>query len=958
MAWYYGVNNSELYGSNFSTVLADAPPPLDDTFDEDDNEIVFRNDASKSTKCSEKIVVSPGNKRLSGNQFEFSDKSRLDGIFPNGETSRRIEQEGSQNAEMEDDFGDFASFADFGSAFGQGNTSGEQGWFTGDENSVEPFPTEHEKGSLQEQSDDDDEYDDFGAFQENEISPNNLDNIPNGSSDQRKSDNDLSNKSAVEKTIISSNSSYGMASDDDGDFGDFASVENTISSHEQNVLKSEGNSTVCKPDEVPSLTSQGETALDRNFKSEDVSISSEGNAVPCSGDLADKRSVHSGETTVDQSSNGLSHYVSKEDCNSLGEQSNGNEAEEVTGRDLSLENSSSCADKDQELKPLGGDVSVSCDDDHSSNISSISNENIQMVNSKERDQVLTMNYKKEELDRTKQEQDEKSNNNYSRSCECGLATEKSPEKMDCNDDGFGEFADFNDHSSKETSVDSSEMEESVERNKDDSSGVSPKFVVGVGDGAVQSETAPLEDRDSDNDFGGFGSFEENCVKKSGSESDFVATDLKPNSPSDENEDDDFEGFGAFESNKELRENSHDDSFGNFNGINSSEKQLPNEDQSIEDDFGNFATFSSNASDSIKDNDSSKGDFGDKGSQAEDNDNGFVDFGDSESNAKISEKGDDDGDFGEFGGFESNGKDSKRDDTDDEFGDFGSSESTRKGFQKDDSGNHIGDFGGVTCTSKSDAIESQKHNNAEDFGDFGGFKTENSIKDSLKSSDNTGDDFGDFGGFESKGKESQKDNQNSDDFGDFGSFESKVKSSEQHPHSNNFGNSGAFKSQTTSSVKNQDVESKEKSVDHSHSNLKDIKTSQTKNRKNDTFEDVRTSESPEFGTFSSNSKNTNNSGQTDDDFGDFSGGREKKTDGFTAFSSSASHSSVSVDSPSRTNVDLKQHRTGSLSHFSPGVSVVIKQAGDPISSCFTSEQRHVSGCQCDVLSTKVEKRFQR
>ena len=965
MAWYYGVNNSELYGSNFSTVLADAPPPLDDTFDEDDNEIVFRNDVSKSTKCSEKTVVSPGNKRLSSNHLELSDKSRLDGSVPNGEASRKLEQEGTKNAEMEDDFGDFASFADFGSAFGQGNTSGEQGWFTGDENSVE---SEIAKGSQQEQAGDDDEYDDFAAFQENEISPKNLENIPNGSSDPRKSNNDWLNNSAVENKNISINSSYDMESDDD-DFGDFACVENAISSHKENASKSEDNSTVGQPDVAPSLKSQGKTVKD-----EEISIGSEGNAVQCSGDLADKRSVnHSGEPTVNQSSNGSFHCVNEEDCNSLAEQNNDNETGEATAGDLSLENSSSCADKDQELRPLGDlSVTVSHDDDHSSGISSVGNEEVRT--NKEKDQASypsAVNDKKEESDSTKK--DEK---NYSSTRESGLETEKSPENMDSNDDSFGEFADFNEHPSKEKSLDSNEMEESVVRKMDSSSGTAPKFV-GVTDGTIQSETAPVEDRDSDIDFGGFGSFEENCVKKDGSESGFAATDLKPNSLSNENEDDDdddddFEGFGAFESNEEIWENGYDDSFGKFNTTNSSEKPLPNEDQSIEDDVGNFATFSSNASDSQKGNDSSKGDFGDfdsfksndKGSQAKENDNEFGDFGDSESNTKISEKDDDDnGGFGEFGGFESNGKDSQKVENDDDFGDFGGFESNDKDSQKDDSGNHFGDFGGVTC--KSDAVESPKHDNAEDFGDFGRSKTKNGIKDSLKSNDNTDDVFGDFGGFESKAKDSQKEiNQNNDDFGDFGSFESKAKHPEQHPHSNNFGDFGTFKSQTTNSPKKDGVdefgdfgafESEDKSVDDSHSN---VKKSQTKTKESDMFGDVRTSESPEFGAFSCNSKDVANSGQTDDDFGDFSGGRDKKTEGFASFSSSASHSSVSVDPPSRKNVDLKQHGTGTLSHFSPGVSIVIKQAGDPISTCFTSEQRHVSGCQCDVLSTKVEKGFHR
>ncbi|KAJ7365299.1 hypothetical protein OS493_005403 [Desmophyllum pertusum] len=58
-----------------------------------------------------------------------------------------------------------------------------------------------------------------------------------------------------------------------------------------------------------------------------------------------------------------------------------------------------------------------------------------------------------------------------------------------------------------------------------------------------------------------------------------------------------------------------------------------------------------------------------------------------------------------------------------------------------------------------------------------------------------------------------------------------------------------------------------------------------------------------------------------------------------------------------NVDLQQKRTETL-YFVPGGNVIIKQAGDPVSLCFTSaELRHISDCRCDVLSSRVGKSLQ-
>ena len=185
MAWYCGVNNSQLYGSNFSTVLADAPPPLDDTFDEDDNEIVFRNDVNKSKKqIKEKENVSADVKKRHTND-DFNERSKVGSNVANGGNAFHFEKEdqGSGDLEKEDDFGDFASFADFGSAFGRDEISGEEshGWFGDEESSGNSFDAENTTGSQDEQPDSaGDEHDDFAAFQQNESNTKSRGNFPIG----------------------------------------------------------------------------------------------------------------------------------------------------------------------------------------------------------------------------------------------------------------------------------------------------------------------------------------------------------------------------------------------------------------------------------------------------------------------------------------------------------------------------------------------------------------------------------------------------------------------------------------------------------------------------------------------------------------------------------------------------------------------------------------------------------
>ena len=478
-----------------------------------------------------------------------------------------------------------------------------------------------------------------------------------------------------------------------------------------------------------------------------------------------------------------------------------------------------------------------------------------------------------------------------------------------------------------------------------------------------------------------------------SESNSVTADLRANSPTnDKSNDDNFGGFGAFESNDDdVHDNSNDDNFENFNAtISSNDKQLPILEQSVRNDckdidssnptainsqkiddsdkdsFGVFDGFESTGKDSLKkDNGSDLGDFGGFETNAKDsgkveNGDDFGGFGSFESNPNESEQGDHDGDFGEFGAFESKGKDYEKDDSDDDFGNFRGSVSNAKDFQKDDNESDFEDVGAF----KANAAKSQTDNKTDGFGDFGSSKTKHNLKASQTSNDNT-DDFGDFG------------ENVDDDFGDFGTFESSEKQSGlgQNSQSNNSGDFGTFKSQAEDSLEiNKDddefgdfgaFESKKKSVDGNHSHSQGSNASEAGYKEDNTFGDLGTSLSTEFGASSSKSSSNSkskdvndDSGQTDNNFGYFSGVSDTKTAGFSPFSSATYHSSVSGESSPRKNVDIRQQKTGVMSHFHPGVSVVIKHVGDPISVCFPPEQRHILAYQCEDLCTRVEKSSQR
>ena len=937
MAWYYGVNNSELYGSNFSTVLADAPPPLDDTYEEDENEIVFRNEGKKSKKYNGETAASSIKKSHSSDE-KFNDKSKPhDSQLPNGE-----EQPGGQGSVEEDsDFGDFAGFADFGSAFGQESSGESQNWFTGDENSVNSPQAVKETNHQQ----DDDEYADFAAFQDSDSSLN-QENIPNGGSEQGNSNTSdfyNCNKNGIGNRFNTSND---MDSDDD--FGDFASVEKTTRRPED--IAPENNSVEIQPDLEKKSTSQGRTCAESDVKPDQVDIRSERSIAQCNGDLADENVVnHHGESTVNHTSE-ASPCANKGQKNEFGTKIDPSVVEKV----------SSAAVINEESRPLNNSsLAVKHGDKHPSDSSMgiPEREEDQIKNNvgdSRKNSVLASDRGKENSESSIKADDvstTKDNLISSNMCDQGSEAEILPE----NDDGFGEFADFTGPPMKQPSIDDNDDKEICDENtKTDSPEMSAPIAGKENEGATYVGVASEQGENGDDEFGDFGSFDRR--PDSENTNDFVMVDSKAECATSKynDDDDDFGDFGISDAGEKTlpSEDQGNDDFGTFNsatkdsnddddgsddfgdfGIsNSEEKTLPSKDQG-NDDFGDFGTFTSATKDSNDEDDGSDdfGDFGISNSEekalptVDQDDDDFGDFGTFDSNINDSQQ-DNNGktDFGEFGAFDSRTKDSNNDDGDDDFGKFGTSNSEGKTSPVEDQDNH-------------------------EFGDFGTFHS--NTNDSKKDDD----DFGDFGSFESNTKDDQKGDCNSDSFGHFGAFDAQAKDSlEKNERDNELDDFGTF-------------DSKENNVPKKNQrnlNVDDFNAVESKD--DNKFGDFRTSDSPqrsqvkknvqndEFGAFDSTSKKVNNSKGSEDDFGDFSSGKGKEGS-FT--SSTASHSSVSSESFPKKNEDLKQRGTGT-SYFVPGNNVIIKQVGDPISLCFISEQRHISDCQCDVLSSRVEKSLQR
>ena len=279
-------------------------------------------------------------------------------------------------------------------------------------------------------------------------------------------------------------------------------------------------------------------------------------------------------------------------------------------------------------------------------------------------------------------------------------------------------------------------------------------------------------------------------------------------------------------------------------------------------------------------------------------------------------------FSDFDHFDSNTKELQKDkDSKDDFTEFGSPRLEGKNSTAEDQDDDFDDFG--TFRSSGEDSKTDSNNYTDEFGDFGNFASSNS-KNSLKHEDN--DDFGDFSNFESNTKVNQRHNSNDNSFGDFGAFDSNAKDSQGKNESDGeFGSFGSFESKVTDLPKKKDE------------NLSNV--AKSKDGTSDWQQNIE------------KTKNANDSNK-DDDFGDFSGENKEDDSSFASFPSSK----TLMESPRETIVP--KEKLGESLYFAPGNNVAIKQVGDPVSLCFTTEVKHVSQSQCDVLSMKVKKGFQR
>ncbi|KAK2568678.1 hypothetical protein P5673_006655 [Acropora cervicornis] len=944
MAWYYGVNNSQLYGSNFSTVLADAPPPLDDTFDEDDNEIVFKNDVNKPKKqIKEKENVSADHKKRHTDD-DFNERSKVGSNVANGGNAFHFEKEDqvSGSLEKEDDFGDFASFADFGSAFGRDEIRGEQskGWFDDEGSSGKSFNAVSSMGRQDEQPySAGDEYDDFAAFQENETKSQG-----NFCNDLNQEDND-----SVESNKIMPNNGRDALETVSDDFGDFTSqsVNATQSTNVWNASadRSKGTRQLhrCELDseEISDVTGS---------KISNTNVGRQPNAAQCNGS-----SVHkvSGDHRVENKESG-SLRRSLDDVS----KADGRDVSELVleqDNNLKTENGSSSDEferppvKDQESRSLSK-MSAEVTDDQASETFPTHAKEARILNNQENG-----------LEKGR------SNNVCERSEDPQGLPENTSEK----------FANFHDNQVMAGSVDCNKQEGYIDDKINNSARMTSTCIDKATSGPSQRDDFLVESKhncDADDDFGDFGAFQENPIlEKDQTRHDSVPKGFQESTLGKENkngmDDDNFQG--CLSKNTELDDEREGDDFANFTTFNPDSKPSFSNVQSGHDDFGDFGTFNSKDIDSQQDhnegakdfhtgdNDNGLGDFGSFESSVKDPEtteikNDFEDFresttkdspGEFELNATASPSKEITDDFGDFGSFEikNDGKDSlKSEDDADDFGEFGAFES--KGESGNKSEASIGDISAFSSNAKG---SQGNHDLNEDYDDFGSFKSEDISTDSPRL--NNTDDFGDFGSFESKSQVVGTEDGNDDNFGDFGSFESNTKPSQQEIPSNNF---GSFKGQDSCAIKNGDddnnadfgtFESEEKSLD---SSVKDSNISKTQNKEEDTFEEFRTSKSPEFGgsKLSSKSGNLNvSSHQT--------GGLSERTN--------QQNDGSKIVSFQRQETYVKVQRTQTASHFQPGGGVSMEQAGDPISVCFGSEQRGLPGSfQSDALLSKLDKGFHR
>lgn len=879
MAWYYGVNNSELYGSNFSTVLADAPPPLDDTFDEDDNEIVFKNDFNKSkkqireTETSSEVMMGPNTQVL-------NEKSKLEVNIMNGGTSQHIgdKGQGSGKLEAEDDFGDFAGFADFGAAFGDGDE--QQSWFKNEGSSEKWFRAKNAEGSKDKEPDSDHEYADFAAFQENDSCSNNQGYASN---DPRKADSNSVSTNNLVKNTTSNNGCYGPDDgdgddDDDDDFGNFTSVKDMVSSDVLNASAEESKGTRNMPNNE---ISSGELSKVVGCENNHVNVQrSQGNASRCNGDLTDMTSVDNlAEQKENENLKESCNSDSKEGCQGVRELASG------VDNDLKTQKSASCVSSTDESVELPV-KNQECQS--TSNMSTAITDDLYMDQSGERS--LTDAEKAQAAIIQKRDEENVILSSCNDKEKSVIEGRNKSNSIDCS---------FDDNQLEEGSVSCIKLEGSVDNEMNNSSRMKPSYCVDTDH--VSGEGQHNGDDDED-DFGDFGSFEENCdLEKYQSGSDSISSSFQQSTLVKKNEGNEGDNhLGRFRSQSNEWQG---DNFGNFS--------IADKPSNGDGKFQDFDSFNSNGLDSQNDDNSfAKGPH---------EDNNIRNFGESNTNDSDdeSQQNDNNNDFGDFGSYEKKNTSQdclKIEDNTDDFGVFDSSD---KGCNKLEVNN------GYVGAINSNAAQSEPRDNA-------------------KESQNNTDDYGEFGSFESKFHNAAKTEGSDDDFGDFGSFESNAQKSREEPPLQGFGDFDAFKAQGTELTENKEdenndfgdfgaFESKETSVELS---VEDVSFPRTQNKEN------------ELEGSKSTWKIENKQGPADQTGNNLCDPRATKgllKDGCKVISSQ------------REEVSVKEQKSGTVSQFQPGHGIAIKVVDDPISACFRSERNAIPvRFQSDVLSSKLDK----
>lgn len=727
-------SSSNLYGSNLSTIYADGPPPLDDTLEEDDGEIVFR-DKSPRKESPEPKFDNDKSGPVSG-ESDFNPWSKNDT---------------KQKDVAADDFGDFSSFADFSSAFGGDTKSqNESSWFKNgdnDQSSVTNFNhnfpnhqggisvssrknVEKTEGNTSKDDDfgcfsggDDSDFDDFSAFKSNNENTTTKKTEENSSKDCQGSENSESKKTTKSDELFK-NDKFIQGSDQfnhslgqnakksnfgsDDDFDEFGSSEGAPTLNGQSM----------------SPTNHSNTSSAQNVTSNTHSASKP----TCFSDDDDDDFGDFSSSSFDDDSGGTTKspdlIINSQQTNvssppKANELQNANISESSIQSDRGIES------------------------EHNSTESKDSNEPTQLPQYNESGKKLEKNW----------EDTSDKDNGFTK-----IDQSKENITMDDknNDDEFGEFSTSGSGTSKTDKIKSTELSSNniVDEDGEDFGELkvgSTPSLPNLQDGEIGAVTAPNEenDKNDNDDDDGFGDF--------GATSPPSATSPHCNSDND----DDFGDFGSG-INKHSSQSNDVDEFGGFEVASSTSTEgKPKGDG---DDFGNFGAAPA----------TSKSDFHSSADTAPDDGDEFGDFGSVPATSKpdLSDaeaaNDDDDDDFGDFGSVPVTNKSDHHSNAvaadDDDFGDFGSVPVTSKPDHHSnavaDDDDDFGDFGSASTTSKPDHHGNNDDDDFEDFGEasatseqnktdeFGQFdsapsKSSDNNFTGFKSSDNTSQGFSDF-----------------------------------------------------------------------------------------------------------------------------------------------------------------------------------------------------------------------